>query len=222
MTRGFLIFLSAGALLPVAVAHGAGKKVLGAPSYDHATETTHRAVTWADFQGTGEIRTGEGRWQERNFAHIATTLRVSPYDLEDRQDGDEWVATAVGVRPYAVMNKDFSGAKHGTRSAYTLAHEQLHFDIAEAFARRHAVELAAIEGRGDTRQAARVDLARRHKERLEAVLQELFAFQDRYDLETDHGSRKKKQKKWAAEVPEMLRQATEALVAHREQHGLTD
>ena len=36
-----------------------------------------------------------------------------------------------------------------------------------------------------------------------------------YSLETEHGSRKKKQKQWAKEVPEMFREATEALIAFR-------
>ncbi len=202
-------------LLSAAVARGSDD-ALGAPSFDHATETTYRAVSWADFQGKGARPPGWGRWQQQaSFALIATTLRVNKYRMEDLQEGGEWRATAVGIRPYAIMNKDFSAVKHGSRNAYTLSHEQLHFDLAEAFARRLAVELAQVEGRGATREQARADLARRLQERFDLGLRELGALQDRYDGESEHGMRKKKQKKWAAEVPEMFRQATEALVALR-------
>ena len=187
--------------------------VLGAPSFDHATETTYRAVTWEDFKGKGKRPPGFNRWQTGTFAHIATTLRVSRYRIQDREEGGEWRSRAVGIRPYAIMNKDFSAVQHGSRNAYTLDHEQLHFDIAEAFARRLAVELAAIEGRGPTREQARADLARRIREGLESGLRELGELQSRYDGETAHGMRKKRQKKWAAEVPEIFREATEALIA---------
>ncbi len=212
LSRHQLKSLCAGALLLPAVVR-ASDQVLGAPSYDHATETTYRLVSWDDFKGKGKQPPDWSRWHPDSFAHIATAVRVSKYQIEDRQEGEEWVATAVGARPYAVMNKDFSAVKHGSRNAYTLDHEQLHFDIAEAVARRLAVELASLEGRGTLRQEARVDLARRLQERLDVGLGELAELQGRYDGETVHGTRKKKQKKWARSVPEMFREATEALVA---------
>lgn len=202
-------------LLAAGAARGSGD-VLGAPSYDHATETTYRQVTWDDFQGKGQRPPGWNRWSEGTFALIATALRLNKYQLEERQEGDEWISTAPGIRPYAIMNKDFSAVKHGSRNAYTLAHEQLHFDLAEAFARRLAVELAKIEGRGATLAEARADHASQLQQRLDASMRELGELQERYDRETMHGERKKKQKKWAAEVPEMFREATEALIALRE------
>ncbi len=212
--RTTLCLLCVCGLLTAAVARGSGD-VLGAPSFDHATETTYRAVTWEDFRGKGSRPPGWNRWQRGSFAHIATALRVGKYRIEDRQEGDEWLASAAGIRPYAIMNKDFSAVRHGARNAYTLDHEQLHFDLAEAFARRLAVELAPLEGHGATRQQAHADLTRRLRERLDAAMRELGELQDRYDGETEHGERRKKQKKWAAEVPEMFRQATEALRALR-------
>ncbi len=209
------------ALLLPAVARGSGD-VLGAPSFDHATETTYRAVTWDDFKGKGARPPGWSRWQQSSFAHIATALRVSKYRVEERQQDGEWLATAVGFRPYAIMNKDFSAVKHGSRNPYTLNHEQLHFDIAETKARQLAVELADFTGRGGSAEEAREDLTRRFQERLDAGIKELGELQDRYDGETAHGSKKKQQKKWAASVPEMFRQATAALVALLEEEAVTE
>ncbi len=78
--------LTAVLLLP-AVAAGAGE-VLGAPSYDHSTETTYRAVTWDDFKGKGAPPPGWSRWEKGSFAHIATTMRLSKYETVEReQDG---------------------------------------------------------------------------------------------------------------------------------------
>ncbi len=201
-------------LLSTAVAGGSGD-VLGAPTFDHASETTYRVITWDDFQGKGVRPPGWGRWQQASFAHVATTLRISKYDVTDRQEGGEWLASAIGFRAYAVMSKDFSAVKHGSRNAYSLDHEQLHFDIGEAFARRLSVKLAEIQGRGSTPLQAREDLTRRLQQSLEAAVHEMWELQERYDGETEHGQRKRKQKKWAAEVPEMFRQATEALIALR-------
>ncbi len=194
-------------------AAGESATVLGAPSFDHATETTYRALTWSDFKGRGTSPPGWSRWHEGSFAHIATTLRVNRYEIEDRQVGDEWLAKASNFRAYAVMNKDFSAVKHGSRNAYTLDHEQLHFDISEAFARGLSVRLAATEGRGSTRAEAHADLTRKLQQGFDAGMQEMWELQGRYDGETDNGQRKKKQKKWAKEVPEMFREATEALIA---------
>ncbi len=212
-----LVFLVA---LPLPALAGGSEKVLGAPSYDHATETTYRAITWADFKGReGQRPPGWSRWQQGSFAHIATGLHLSKYQFREREQNGEWIATAVGARSYAIMNKDLSAVRHGSRNAYTLDHEQLHFDLAEAAARRLTVELAAIEGHGALRQDARADLARRIGERFDSGLQELGELQNRYDNETEHGLKKKKQKKWAAAVPEMFRQATEALVTLLEERS---
>ena len=200
-----------GLLAPAAA--GAGDKALGAPSYDHATETTYRTVTWDDFQGKGRRPSAFNRWQTGSFAHIATTVRLNKYQVEEWQVDGEWRARAGGIRPYAVMNKDFSAVRHGSRDPSTLAHEQLHFDITELVARRLAVEMAAIEGRGDLRQDARADLERQIRQRFDEGMREFSELQERYDEETEHGMRKKAQKKWAAKGAEMFREATETLEA---------
>ncbi len=198
---------------------GAGERHLGAPSYDTLFATTYRQVTWDDFRGKEVKPPGWNRWDGGSFAHIATGIELGSFEVEDRQEGAEWVAVAVGIRPYAVMDKNLSARAPGSRDAYALAHEQLHFDITETVARRLAVDLARLEGRGGDRGAAREDLARRIRERFLAGQGELDELQGRYDGETVNGSRKKKQKKWAAAVPEMFQEATAALKAMLEASG---
>ena len=210
-----LLPLAAALLAPVVAA----EPILGAPSFDNVLETTYRRVSWEDFRGSGRQPPGFNRWRKGSFALIATSLRMSRHRVEDRREESGWVAWAVGIRPYAVMNKDFSAVRHGSRNARTLAHEQLHFDLAETMARRLAVRLAAVEGRGGSPEEARADLARRLREGFEAGVRELQELQARYDGETANGQRKKPQKRWAEKVPELFREATEALAAMLEEAG---
>lgn len=202
------------ALALLAPAAAAGERLLGAPVYDHATEATYRQVTWDDFQGDGVAPPGWNRWQKgTSYAHIATAIQAGRFEVTVREEEGGFVAVPVGIRPYAILNKDFSAVKHGSRNAATLAHEQLHFDIAELMARRLAVRLIPIEGRGATPEEAGEALTRRLRETFDAGLAEAGEMQQRYDGETAHGARKKQQKKWAEEVPVMFREATEALAA---------
>ena len=187
------------------------EETLGAPSFDNLTECTWRQVTWDHFRGNPIKPQGVNRWRKATFAHIATMIRLGHFEVALRQEGEDWVATPVDPRPFAVMNKDFSAVEHGSRNDYSLAHEQLHFDIAEATARRLAVELAALEGRGASEEEAGEKLAKKFKSRFEEGLKKLQALQQRYDGETDHGEKKRAQKKWARQVSEMFSEATEAL-----------
>ena len=79
ISRRHLKLLCLCGLLSATAARGSDN-VLGAPAFDHATETTYRAVTWDDFKGKGSRPPEWNRWQQGSFAHIATTLRVNPGD----------------------------------------------------------------------------------------------------------------------------------------------
>lgn len=209
---GLWLILVIGFLVPVLA--GAGEKLLGAPVYDHYTESTYRQVTWDDFRGNGVAPPNWNRWQRgTSYAHIATAIQVGRFEVTVREQDGGFAAVPVGIRPYAIINKDFSAVKSGSRDAYTLAHEQLHFDIAELVARRVAVRLIPLEGRGATAEEAGQDLTRHLRETFDAGLAEAGEIQQRYDDETAHSGRKKKQKQWAEDVSVMFREASEALAA---------
>ncbi len=190
----------------------ASERQLGAPVFDTASETTYRQVTWKDFKGGGQSPPGWNRWRTGSFAHIASGIRPGAYKVEVRDGGDEWIAFAMELRPYAVMDKFHSAVKPGSKNPEALAHEQLHFDITESVARRLTVELAAVRGRGTDAGAARKDLVRQLEARFAAANQELVELQTLYDRETRNSQVRKKQKKWAVKIDEILRQATEDLV----------
>lgn len=208
--KRFLLLLP---MLLLSTSVEASERQLGAPVFDTVAETTYRQVTWKDFKGGGQTPASWNRWTRGSFAHIASGIQPGAYKVEVQEDGDEQVAFAVGLRPYAVMDKYQSAVRPGSRNPETLAHEQLHFDVTESVARRLTVELAALRGRGDTADAAREDLNKQLETRFKAANQEVVELQNSYDGETRNGQIPKKQKKWAAKIAEILQQATDDLVA---------
>lgn len=79
-----------------------------------------------------------------------------------------------------------------------LSHEQLHFDISELFARELRSRLR--NGRFSDNVKAEV------RELFAQVNEELSAFQNRYDLETDYSRDREAQAEWNRRISQMLRQ----------------
>lgn len=189
-----------------------GPMMLGAPVYDTASETTHRIVDWSDFRGTRtRPPAGPGRRHIVSFAAIATHLELHPFDLVPRRDATGWLVEARAARTYAVMDKYHSSVVPGSRDDATLAHEQLHFDLAEAEARRLTLELRRLVGRGTTAEAAVNDLRQALRSAFESGVAGLQTLQARYDEESVHGNKEKAQARWAKDIAARLRDATDAL-----------
>lgn len=79
----------------------------------------------------------------------------------------------------------------------TLAHEQLHFDISELFARKMRLRLETTTFSEDVKAEVR----RIYKE----ILEELKAFQERYDRETDFSRNRGKQAEWNLRIAQALK-----------------
>lgn len=79
----------------------------------------------------------------------------------------------------------------------TLAHEQLHFDISELFARKMRDRLERTTFSEDVKE----EIRKIYKE----ILAELRAFQARYDRETDFSRNRPKQAEWNLRVAQALR-----------------
>lgn len=176
------------------------------PQVDEEVETTWRPLTWDDFKGTWTRRSRFDRAQ----AYVATGIRLDEVEIRPRQlPSGEWVATAEHLVPYAYMLKYESSYARGANIDRVLAHEQGHFDLTEAVARRLRAEFAGLEGRGATAEAASDDLSRRIDDRFDAAQRELDRLQSRYDGETGNGTEKKKQKRWLERIAEMLAEAAD-------------
>ncbi|HEX9735347.1 MAG TPA: hypothetical protein VGG06_25545 [Thermoanaerobaculia bacterium] len=207
MRRGIL----AAALVLLAAPAAAQQRHLGAPVYDTEAETTHRQISWDDFKSRATGR-GLSRWGE--WVLLATRLRLGGYEIGTRrEDGGEWVATATGLRPYAMMEKLLSGASSGGRTKSSLAHQQRLFDLAEAQARRLAAELVGATGRGELPYDAEQDLRYQIDTAFDRAQRELTDLQQRYTDETRGGEDRAEERRWAEEIARMFDEATAALAA---------
>ena len=175
-----------------------------AEKIDHEALSTYKKITWEDFRGP------VGRRQET--AWLASTIVVDRYDIEltEQADGGQG-ARMKYVDVYSIMNKLESSARTGARDQRNLEHEQIHFDIAEIHARRlhaHLSELVVHSSvsapGGDDSVLLRVLLGQAVQLAWEEEMEAFNEHQARYDRETAHGTKKSRQKKWAALVAEEL------------------
>ena len=98
-----------------------------------------------------------------------------------------------------------SSARRGARTDFNLAHEQVHFDIAEYEARKLALQVRDIRVTGaEDSLDLRITLEDEVRGAYAAAMTALLQHQDRYDGETRHGTRKKPQKQWQRDVAELL------------------
>ncbi|MFS4456834.1 DUF922 domain-containing protein [Maribacter sp. 2304DJ31-5] len=78
----------------------------------------------------------------------------------------------------------------------TLAHERLHFDITELFARKMRMEMAKTQFAKNSK--AKV------KSLYKSILKALNDYQNEYDMETDFSRNLEKQKAWTAKIKKAL------------------
>ncbi len=181
---------------------GAAQALVAVPRIDHEALCTHKTLTWADFRGPSVTKMSQsGAW-------IASTVVLESFEFDISPTvGGRFVAKVKYPAVYAVMDKLKSGVRRGNQNDKTLAHEQVHFDITETYARRFMVELSELQAIGDSSDLGlRRDLEYQVEVAFVATLEELFSYQDRYDRETGHGLKKRSQKSWALAVQEMLAQ----------------
>ncbi len=185
------------------------------PRFDTETETTHRLVTWDDFQAEPSrpargrrIRPGEGEQ-----ARIATAIRSDPFDVKVRLiNRGYWVAVPLGMTFYAAMDKRSSGAGGGARTDLLLAHEQGHFDLTEIAARQLVRSLGGVEGQGTTGSQARAAVLEKIQQAHDRAVLELEEQQARYDQETSHGQSARGQRDWNDQIARMLQGTARSLL----------
>jgi cytochrome c556 len=112
-----------------------------------------------------------------------------------------------------MMEKLLSGASSGGRTKSSLAHQQRLFDLAEAVARRLAVELVGAAGRGELPYDAEQDLRYQIDTAFDRAQRELTDLQQRYSAETRSGEDRAEERRWAEEIARMFDEATAALAA---------
>jgi len=161
----------------------------------------YRQLTWADFQGSTAPLGPE-------VAKIMSGVHVDPFEVEvEHLEGNSWIARAKDPKVYSFMDPSLSGVRPAGNSAYTLAHEQLHFDISELYARKILTALREVEVEGDDPVRVRFDLEERLFRVRAELLSELGGMQDRYDRDCGHGKKKRNQKNWQKKIAKKLQKA---------------
>jgi hypothetical protein len=189
--------------LPTAAALAVLAVLLSAPAPAQLPPhlVAYRQLTWADFQGTTAPLGPE-------VAKIMSGVHVDPFDVEvEHLGGNSWIARAKEPRVYSYMDPSLSGVRPAGNSDYTLAHEQLHFDISELYARRMLTALREVEVKGEDPVRVRFDLEERLFRVRAELLSELGDMQDRYDRDCGHGKKKRSQKNWQKKIAKQLRKA---------------
>jgi len=135
-------------------------------------------LQWHDFQGTPDE-------DSRGDAGAAVRIKATPF----------LVKKEIKYDVHALFDRKKSWARD--KSPSLLAHEQLHFDIAELYARKIRKKISELSSQG-------VDDIKIYNNAIHALLLESNAFDERYDLETLHGALSKKQAAWDQRVGEAL------------------
>jgi hypothetical protein len=135
-------------------------------------------LQWYDFKGSP----GEGA---RGDAGTAVQIKAKPY----------LVKREVRYEVNAFFNRKKSWSRD--QSPALLAHEQLHFDIAELYARKIRKKIEEL-------QRNKVNDIKTFNAAIEELLAESNQTDIQYDAETLHGALAKKQAEWAAKVKQEL------------------
>jgi len=135
-------------------------------------------LQWHDFQGEPDP-------SSHGDAATAVSIKAKPF----------LVRKEISYDVVAVFNRSKSWIRD--KSPSLLAHERLHFDIAELYARKIRKKISELK-------AAGVDDIKIFNAAIRELLQESNAADVQYDTETLHGAMSKKQAGWEAKVTEEL------------------
>jgi len=102
------------------------------------------------------------------------------------------------------MDPARSWVRPGAESQALLAHEQGHFDLAEAYRRLLVAKLVGLAEQGPSPEAAQAALLARATAVAEAILGRMEAAQHRYDEETRHGLDAAAQAAWLSQISSWL------------------
>lgn len=142
------------------------------------TWNPYYSLQWSDFQG-------EPNRSSLSDAGTAVRITAQPFLVGKRVEYD--------VK--AIFDRNKSWARDTSQSL--LSHEQLHFDIAELYARKIRKRVGELQSKGIR------DIGVYNKE-IQLLLEESNDFDRRYDIETLHGSMAKKQAVWESRVQDEL------------------
>jgi hypothetical protein len=137
-------------------------------------------LSWKDFKGQpADNAAGD--------AGTVVQIKAKPFMVKDKIEFD--------VQTFFDREKSWKRAE----APELLAHEQLHFDLAELYARKIRQKIAEL-------QKAGVNELKAYNLEVQKLLSESSETDMKYDIETLHGALDKKQAAWAASIKTELAQ----------------
>ncbi|WP_253279788.1 DUF922 domain-containing protein [Nonlabens sp. MIC269] len=162
--------------------------VLNSNPSEYFTYEDHPVLTWEDFKGVPPQNA-------RHFASVNTGIAYS-YEVKILK-GDFHLSYEVESQFYPQL----SWKKNIQESSRDLlAHEQLHWDISEIYARKLRTALSKYR----PRKSYKTDL----NEIFQKIESERRKLQKQYDRETNHGINKEEQARWYIKIKEQLFKTT--------------
>ncbi|MDN5211284.1 DUF922 domain-containing protein [Fulvivirgaceae bacterium BMA12] len=146
-----------------------------------------RKLSWADFKGSPNSGS--------QFS-AESSLQIS-YGLKIREESG---VTHYSFTVDCYFEKSSSWVKDGKKTDKLLKHEQLHFDIAEYFARKLRREFENNSFNIDNYQSKSAKIFNKN-------FAEYQSFQAAYDAETHHGTKPEPQASWEERVKTLLRKS---------------
>lgn len=138
----------------------------------------HYKLQWSDFRGSAE---------QTAFGDAASTIHLSADPV--RKKGK----ITYDVRAWFIPEQSWCRKK----SENLLEHEQLHFDLAELYARK-------VRKRIDELNRMGLKDRKEYHRNITRIFEESTTADRKYDRETLHGSRSAKQKEWEKYVQDEL------------------
>lgn len=135
-------------------------------------------LRWDDFQG----RRAEGRFGD---AGTAVQIKAKPYLVKKK----------VKYDVYVLFDKKKSWSSD--TSDALLAHERLHFDIAELYARKVRKKISEMSDE-------QVNDVKKYNAAIQVILDESNDADQQYDRETLHGAFRKEQAAWQKKIKDEL------------------
>ncbi len=165
----------------------------------------HRQLTRGDFlsekQESAKLAVRVPNSVAAAYVALNFSCELHP-KLEEVREG-LWAAEVADVTFFAILSRRRSWWNDSLRGneQYTLGHEQLHFDLAEAFMRwlnqnREQV-LTKLRGTGKTPEQATGNLQFAWSKFMLAVSEDFDAIETAYDRETKHGTMLDQQTFWS-------------------------
>ena len=151
---------------------------------DTMTWDESRRLTWSDFRAN----------PNQNSKAVALTASGITFGYSVKTSGERIVDFTTSVEAHFYPNK--SWYLKGKGNSYILAHEQLHFDITELYARMFRQQLTQLV----VNQNVKEQIKRLHI----AINEALDDAQKRYDAQSNHSMNMDVQKQWHTLIQEEL------------------